>query len=89
MGESDNETFSNITSAAYDFDDDAFDTASQEAKAFISALLQHRKEDRLSARQCLESVWLALADVQPCNVRICTDKLKKFVIRRKWQVSED
>lgn len=86
MGESDVETFANITRATYDFDDDAFDTVSQEAKDFISSLLVHRKEDRLTARQCMDGDWLSQADTQRCNVRICTDKLKKFVIRRKWQV---
>lgn len=87
MGESDVETFSNITRAAYDFDDDAFDTASQEAKDFISALLVHRKEDRLTAQQCMQGTWLSQANAETLSsVRICTDKLKKFVIRRKWQV---
>lgn len=86
MGESDVETFANITRATYDFDDDAFDTVSQEAKDFISSLLVHRKEDRLTARQCMDGAWLSQADTQRANVRICTDKLKKFVIRRKWQV---
>lgn len=87
MGESDVDTFANITRAAYDFDDDAFDTASQEAKDFISSLLVHRKEDRLTARQCLDGGWLSQDDTETLStVLICTDKLKKFVIRRKWQV---
>lgn len=44
MGDSDSETFTNITKAEFDFDDEAFDAVSQDAKDFISALLIKRKE---------------------------------------------
>lgn len=91
MGDSDVDTFANITRADYDFDDDAFEAVSQEAKDFITGLLVHRKEDRLTADQCLLSQWLL--SVEDCSGvehmqsrKICTDKLKKFIIRRKWQV---
>ena len=89
MGDTDIDTFSNITRADYDFEDDAFDCVSQEAKDFISNLLVHRKEDRWSAEQCLQSNWLTYNDhdEQLGKTKICTDKLKKFIIRRKWQVS--
>ncbi|XP_032590350.1 myosin light chain kinase, smooth muscle isoform X5 [Drosophila grimshawi] len=86
MGDTDVETFSNITRADYDYDDEAFDCVSQEAKDFISQLLVHRKEARLTAQQCLESKWLCQRhDENLSNNKICTDKLKKFIIRRKWQ----
>lgn len=63
--------------------------SSQEAKDFISQLLVHRKESRLTAQQCLESKWLCQRhDENLSNNKICTDKLKKFIIRRKWQVSK-
>lgn len=88
MGESDVDTFSNITCADFDFDDDSFDAVSQDAKDFISSLLVHRKEKRLTAMQCLESKWLSDRNAKLSTARICTDKLKKFVIRRKWQVGK-
>lgn len=44
MGDNDAETFANITRADFDFDDDAFDAISQDAKDFISGLLVKRKE---------------------------------------------
>uniref|UniRef100_T1P7Q7 Myosin light chain kinase, smooth muscle n=1 Tax=Musca domestica TaxID=7370 RepID=T1P7Q7_MUSDO len=90
MGDTDVETFSNITRAEYDFDDEAFDCVSQLAKDFISNLLIHRKEDRWTAEQCLESPWLKQGhyDENLGNKKICTDKLKKFIIRRKWQQSQ-
>ena len=39
MGDSDVETFANISGIAYDFDDEAFDNISEEAKDFIRKLL--------------------------------------------------
>lgn len=89
MGDNDVETFSNITRADYDFDDDAFDAVSDEAKDFIASLLIHRKEERKTAKQCLESQWLSQHDDVMANTKLCTDKLKKFIIRRKWQVRND
>lgn len=86
MGESDVETFANITLGDYDFDDDAFDAVTIAAKDFIASLLLLRKEDRLTARQCLEGKWLTQDAQDLSAVTICTDKLKKFIIRRKWQV---
>lgn len=44
MGNNDTETFANITRAEYDFDDEAFDAISQDAKDFIVSLLIKRKE---------------------------------------------
>uniref|UniRef100_A0A8D7ZZ73 Myosin light chain kinase, smooth muscle n=2 Tax=Culex pipiens TaxID=7175 RepID=A0A8D7ZZ73_CULPI len=85
MGENDVDTFNNITGAEYDFDDDAFQIVTNEAKDFISGLLQYRKEDRLSPTQCLHTKWLSLDNDYLGKSKICTNKLKKFIIRRKWQ----
>lgn len=52
MGDNDAETFSNITRAEFDFDDDAFDAITDDAKDFIQSLLVKRKE------------WVALKRVQ-------------------------
>ncbi|VEN54177.1 unnamed protein product [Callosobruchus maculatus] len=84
MGDNDSETFANITRAYYDFEDEAFNTVSQDARDFISALLVKRKEERLSAEQCLKHVWLDPENHHQ-TVVLSTDKLKKFIIRRKWQ----
>ncbi|RZC34745.1 nuclear anchorage protein 1-like, partial [Asbolus verrucosus] len=84
MGDNDAETFANITRADYDFEDEAFNTVSQNARDFIGALLLKRKEDRLSAEQCLKHTWLD-PESHKNTVVLSTDKLKKFIIRRKWQ----
>lgn len=39
MGETDVETMANVTIAQYDFDDEAFDSISNDAKDFINKLL--------------------------------------------------
>nr|CAD7199155.1 unnamed protein product [Timema douglasi] len=85
MGDNDAETFANITRADYDFDDEAFDAISQEAKDFIRALLIKGKEERLTASECLQHAWLAQHHDNMSCVKLSTDKLKKFIIRRKWQ----
>ncbi|XP_066996546.2 titin homolog isoform X2 [Anabrus simplex] len=87
MGDNDAETFANITRADYDFDDEAFDAISQDAKDFISSLLLKRKEKRLTAKECLQHIWLAQHDDSMSCVKLSTDKLKKFIIRRKWQLN--
>jgi len=86
MGDNDAQTFTNITIAEFDFDDEEFDAISQDSKDFISALLIKRKEKRLTARECLKHKWLAQQDMDMSCVILSTDKLKKFIIRRKWQV---
>ncbi|XP_050422462.1 titin homolog isoform X2 [Adelges cooleyi] len=85
MGDNDAETFTNITKSEFDFDDEAFDAISQDAKDFISSLLIKRKEKRLTAKECLKHKWLAQQDMDMRCVILSTDKLKKFIIRRKWQ----
>lgn len=44
MGDNDAETFANITRADYDFNDEAFDAVSDDARDFIKCLLIKRKE---------------------------------------------
>ncbi|XP_011315208.1 uncharacterized protein [Fopius arisanus] len=85
MGDNDAETFVNITRADYDFDDEAFSAISKEAIDFISSLLIKRKELRLSAKDCLEHPWLAQCAENMNRVVLPTDKLKNFIVRRKWQ----
>lgn len=56
MGETDVETMANVTIAQYDFDDEAFDSISNDAKDFIKKLLvkDHKYDNwfNLSCRLC-------------------------------------
>lgn len=85
MGDNDAETFSNITRSVFDFEDESFDAISQDAKDFISALLVKKKEKRMLAQECLKHHWLAQHERTMSSVKLCKDKLKKFIVRRKWQ----
>ncbi|XP_045504574.1 myosin light chain kinase, smooth muscle-like [Colias croceus] len=58
MGETDIETMANVTIAKYDFDDEAFNEISEDAKDFIKKLLVKDKESRPSATECLRHRWL-------------------------------
>ena len=84
MGDSDVETFANISGINYDFDDEAFDSISDEAKDFISKLLVKFQNKRLTAAQCLMHPWL-LSGMEKSKKEINTEKLKSFLMRRRWQ----
>ena len=86
MGDSDVETFSNITGLCYDFEDDAFEHISEDAKDFILNLLVKDQRKRLKALECLKHPWLnqRQSDRRAWK-EINTDKLKSFLMRRRWQ----
>ncbi|XP_041477176.1 myosin light chain kinase, smooth muscle-like isoform X3 [Lytechinus variegatus] len=85
MGDNDAETLNNVTLAEWDFEDEAFDTISEDAKTFIEGLLIQRKEERMTAAECLQHKWLVTDSKElKCN-KISTTKLKNFVARRRWQ----
>ncbi|XP_060837173.1 calcium/calmodulin-dependent protein kinase type IV-like [Rhopalosiphum padi] len=58
MGETDVETMANVTIAQYDFDDEAFDSISNDAKDFIKKLLVKDHKSRLTATECLSHRWM-------------------------------
>jgi len=57
-GDNDVETLRNVKNCDWDFDDDAFQYVSAEAKDFIKKLLNRNKDKRLTAHECLEHEWL-------------------------------
>ncbi|RWS25381.1 myosin light chain kinase: smooth muscle-like protein, partial [Leptotrombidium deliense] len=88
-GDTDSETFSNIIKVQFDFDDEAFDNISENAKNFISKLLCKKPSKRMTADECLTHEWLSeneKPEKTRANIQLSTDKLKKFYYRRKWQV---
>ncbi|CAF4645530.1 unnamed protein product [Rotaria sp. Silwood2] len=93
MGDNDNDTYTNINRANYDFDDEAFTDISDEAKDFISKLLVKNKDKRLQAKECLTHSWLTRRpklvstpkDEETAEKKLSTKKLRRFVIRRRWQ----
>ncbi|XP_077176550.1 myosin light chain kinase, smooth muscle isoform X1 [Paroedura picta] len=85
MGDNDNETLANVTSATWDFDDEAFDEISDDAKDFISNLLKKDMKDRLDCTRCLQHPWLQKDTKHMEAKKLSKDRMKKYMARRKWQ----
>eukprot|EP00112_Aurelia_sp_Birch-Aquarium-sp1_P007116 Seg1777.3 transcript_id=Seg1777.3/GoldUCD/mRNA.D3Y31 product="Myosin light chain kinase smooth muscle" protein_id=Seg1777.3/GoldUCD/D3Y31 len=83
LGDSDHETLANVSNGEYDFDDGEgiFDQISDGAKQFIEQLLVMDVTKRNTVDECLEHEWCKRAKEK----KLKTDKLKKFIARRRWQ----
>ncbi|XP_043930851.1 myosin light chain kinase, smooth muscle isoform X2 [Protopterus annectens] len=85
MGDNDNETLANVTSATWDFDDEAFDEISEDCKDFISGLLKKDMKNRLSCSQSVEHPWLQKDVTTMAAKKLSKDRMRKYLARRKWQ----
>ncbi|XP_061297724.1 myosin light chain kinase 2, skeletal/cardiac muscle [Pezoporus flaviventris] len=88
LGDNDTETLNNVLAANWYFDEETFESVSNEAKDFVSNLIIKDKSARMSASQCLEHPWLNnLAEkAKRCNRRLKSQVLlKKYVMRRRWK----
>ncbi|KAM7380985.1 hypothetical protein PAMP_004248 [Pampus punctatissimus] len=85
MGDNDNETLSNVTSATWDFEDEAFDEISDNAKDFITNLLKKDMRVRLTCGQCFEHPWLKQDTNTMKAKKLSKERMKKYILRRKWQ----
>jgi len=83
MGDTDSETYSNISSVTYDFDEPEFDDISANAKDFIASLLKKNQNGRMTAKMCLDHPWLLEQDISHTVIK--TENLRKFLARRRWQ----
>uniref|UniRef100_A0A8C3CFZ6 Myosin light chain kinase 2, skeletal/cardiac muscle n=1 Tax=Cairina moschata TaxID=8855 RepID=A0A8C3CFZ6_CAIMO len=88
LGDNDTETLNNVLAANWYFDEETFESVSEEAKDFVSNLIIKEKSGRMSAGQCLQHPWLNnLAEkAKRCNRRLKSQVLlKKYVMRRRWK----
>ncbi|XP_015737599.1 myosin light chain kinase 2, skeletal/cardiac muscle [Coturnix japonica] len=88
LGDNDTETLNNVLAANWYFDEETFESVSDEAKDFVSNLIIKEKSARMSAGQCLQHPWLTnLAEkAKRCNRRLKSQVLlKKYVMRRRWK----
>ncbi|XP_075237141.1 uncharacterized protein LOC142333647 [Lycorma delicatula] len=58
-GETDQETFLNISQARLDFPEELFEDVSEDAQDFIKKLLVRNPKGRMTAKECLRHPWLA------------------------------
>nr|XP_015223855.1 PREDICTED: myosin light chain kinase 3 isoform X1 [Lepisosteus oculatus] len=88
LGDNDTETMNNILHGNWDFDAEAFENVSSEAKDFISRLLVLERSSRLSASGCMKHEWLNnLADKAKIRrVRLKSQlRLQRYLAHRQWK----
>ncbi|XP_064380517.1 myosin light chain kinase, smooth muscle-like isoform X3 [Dromaius novaehollandiae] len=84
QGDNDMETLSNVTAAKWEFEEETFSEISQQAKDFISQLLQKDARCRLSSKEALLHPWLQ--QLVPSSAKVLSkERIKQFLTRRKWQ----
>jgi len=59
LGDDKQETFERILDIDYDFDEEVFQTISDDAKNFIADILVRCPSSRPSCKKCLKNVWIA------------------------------
>lgn len=85
MGDNDAETMANVTKGRWDFEDESFDKVSAEAKDFVTQCLISQRDKRLDSKNALNHPWLAVKKETKADGALDKKKLKRFVIRRRWQ----
>ncbi|NXC80273.1 MYLK3 kinase, partial [Cercotrichas coryphoeus] len=88
LGETDAETMNYVVNCSWDFDAEAFEQLSEDAKDFISRLLVKEKSCRMSATQCLKHEWLSNlpAKARQRKLRLKSQLLlQSYMAHRKWK----
>ncbi|XP_051485465.1 myosin light chain kinase 3 isoform X3 [Apus apus] len=88
LGETDAETMNYVVNCSWDFDAEAFEQLSEEAKDFISRLLVKEKSCRMSATQCLKHEWLndLPGKAKKSKLRLKSQLLlQSYMAHRKWK----
>ncbi|XP_069004770.1 myosin light chain kinase, smooth muscle isoform X1 [Embiotoca jacksoni] len=86
QGSSDAETLALVTLAQWEFEE-SFDDITEEAKNFISSLLNKDTRRRMSSEEALSHPWMAAFDsgYSPTVKSLSKEKMKKFLARQKWK----
>ncbi|KAJ3601594.1 hypothetical protein NHX12_032562 [Muraenolepis orangiensis] len=87
QGSSDAETLALVTSAQWEFDEESFEEITEDAKGFISSLLNKDPRRRLSAQEALVHTWIAASNgTNPSHSKtLPKEKMRKFLARQKWK----
>ncbi|XP_018558000.1 myosin light chain kinase, smooth muscle isoform X1 [Lates calcarifer] len=87
QGNSDTETLALVTAAQWEFDEESFDEITDEAKNFISSLLNKDTRRRMSCEEALAHPWMAAFDSEDLATTKCLskEKMKRFLARQKWK----
>ncbi|XP_005987765.1 death-associated protein kinase 2 isoform X2 [Latimeria chalumnae] len=91
LGESKQETLTNITAMNYDFDEEFFSHTSELAKDFIRKLLVKDTRKRLTIQEALAHPWITPLNKCQAKVKresvINLENFKKQYARRRWKLS--
>jgi len=82
-GDNDTQLFEKIMSADYDFDDECWDDVSELAKDFIRHLLVKNPDERFTAEQALEHLWIT-STVPDKSLNI-HQRMSQYNLQRKEQ----
>ncbi|XP_072224235.1 myosin light chain kinase, smooth muscle isoform X2 [Leuresthes tenuis] len=87
QGTSDAETLTLVTAAEWEFDEESFEEITEEAKNFISSLLNKDCRRRMSCQEALGHPWMAAFDSGDltCPKSLSKQKMKRFLARQKWK----
>ncbi|XP_066493835.1 myosin light chain kinase 3 isoform X2 [Tiliqua scincoides] len=88
LGETDTETMNYIVNCSWDFDAEAFEQVSDEAKDFVSRLLIKEKSGRISAANCLKHEWLTNLPSKAKKSKAHLKSqvlLQRYMAHRKWK----
>ncbi|XP_071781831.2 myosin light chain kinase, smooth muscle [Centroberyx gerrardi] len=87
QGNSDEETLNSVTAAQWEFDEESFEEITEQAKDFISSLLNKDTRRRMSCEEALAHTWMATFDSgDPSTTKtLSKEKMKRFLARQKWK----
>ncbi|KAM3863806.1 myosin light chain kinase, smooth muscle-like [Diretmus argenteus] len=87
QGNSDAETLALVTAAKWEFDDESFEDITEQAKSFISSLLNKDPRQRMTCAQALAHPWMGAFDSEdPSNTKsLSKQKMKRFLAKQKWK----
>nr|XP_032830760.1 death-associated protein kinase 2 isoform X1 [Petromyzon marinus] len=91
LGDTKEETLSNISAVEYKFDEEYFKQTSALAKNFIQRLLLKSPKERMNVEEAIHHPWIKPKDKHQLLHRklsfINLENLKSFNARRKWRLS--
>ncbi|XP_065677848.1 myosin light chain kinase 3 isoform X2 [Hydra vulgaris] len=81
MGEDDNDTLMNVSCGEFDYDTEAFQQISSDAKDFINKLLISQPKKRAKASLCLTHCWMKPTKSKEKKINL--NNLKRYLDKRK------
>ncbi|XP_028267625.1 myosin light chain kinase, smooth muscle isoform X2 [Parambassis ranga] len=87
QGNNEAETLALVTAAEWEFDEESFDGITEEARNFISSLLNKDTRRRMACEQALAHPWMAAFDSGEVATTksLSKEKMKRFLARQKWK----